>query len=130
MGKRVRDDLDPDVEAAYRRLMDASDKLASIRIQSAHEREGDWDTRRDVDDAMMQRLAGSHDASPELVRYSKRVAAGLCEWRDADQLAIPVPPEIVLIKRSPLFRWYPARDNADGAGSEPEHVGPYRIPWE
>lgn len=124
------DDLDPNIERAFRKLMDASDKLAGVRIKSERERSGDWDMRRDVDDAMMNDLAGSPDASSDLIRYAKRVAAGICEWRDIEQLANPLPPEICSIKDSPLFRWYPARPTRADPADDPEDDRPYRIPWE
>lgn len=125
----MMEDLDPNIERAYRRLMDASDKLAGVRIRSERERNGDWDTRRDVDDAMMNQLAEAPDASPELKSYARRVAAGICEWRDIDELANPVPVEVWKIKHSPLFRWYPARTVPVQEAVRDEDE-PYRIPWE
>lgn len=122
--------MDPTIETAFRRLMDASDKLASVRIRSEHERVGDWDTRRVVDDALMQRLAESNDASPELARYGRLVAAGHREWRDVDRLAVPIPPEVAQLKESSLFRWFPDRPNKRIDEFDPEYTTPYRIPWE
>ena len=47
-----------------------------------------------VDDAVMEQLAASSDASPALRQYASRVAAGQCRWSEIEAVAHPVPPEV------------------------------------
>ncbi|MCD2108102.1 hypothetical protein O4214_25335 [Rhodococcus erythropolis] len=46
--------------------------------------EGDWDSRIDVTDHLLNFLAGRPEASAELRHYATRVAAGECRWEKSN----------------------------------------------
>ncbi|QRE83103.1 hypothetical protein F1734_24595 [Rhodococcus ruber] len=81
-----------------------------------------------VDDAVMEQLAASGEASPALRQYASRVAAGQCRWSEIEAVAHPVPPEVAELKANPRFRWFPASPRTTPAAGQDQE--PYRIPWQ
>lgn len=105
MGECGMSELDPAVEHAYRRLMDATDRLSTARLRSQQYRHGDWDKRTDVDEQLMWRLADDANASNELREYADRVRSGECAWSEIESKLPVLPREIQEMKASPNFWW-------------------------
>jgi hypothetical protein len=124
----VTDEIPPFLRSAYGRLRDAIDDAETARIRAAKFREGDWDKRIDVTDAIMERTAGRDDASSAIRAYAARVAAGQCHWYEIESRSNPIPPEVAYFKNSHIYRWYP--NATPPPVSEPEETEPYSIPWE
>ncbi|MFD1815784.1 hypothetical protein [Rhodococcus gannanensis] len=126
----MTDDIPPFLRSAYGRLRDAIDDAESARIRAAKFRQGDWDKRIDVTDAIMERTAGLDDASPAIRAYAARVAAGECRWYEIESRSNPVPPEVDFFKNSPIYRWYPNATPPPALEPDFDEPEPYRIPWE
>ncbi|CAM4242294.1 hypothetical protein NONI108955_16355 [Nocardia ninae] len=99
-------DLDPQVDAIARKVMDAVDNLrtATIRLSNIDVDEL-FDSPTEVSEEFIAMVAGMDTASPALKAYAERVSTGECRWRDIETLARPVPPEVAEMKNSPLFIW-------------------------
>ena len=98
-------DLDPAVARAFRRLTDASDRLATARIRTDRMQYPRLNDPVEVDHDLMLRLAGREDASDALKSYAERVLAGECSWHEIESRAVPVPPEVAELKADPYFIW-------------------------
>ncbi|MDH6283670.1 hypothetical protein [Prescottella agglutinans] len=122
------DDIPPHLRAAYNRLMSTADDLATARIRAEKQRSGDWDTRTEVDDAIMDELAVMPSASNELRAYATRVATGECRWNEIEWRAAVVPPEIVELQRSARFVWF--RNPTPRPTPVEEDETPFRFQWE
>jgi hypothetical protein len=117
------------LEAAVRRIQDAGYTIDTHRIRADHVSNGDWDTRIDVDEALMSRLAGTDTASDSLRAFASRVDAGTAEWHDIERILRTLPPEVIELKASKHYRWCWGYQPpvATPVEDEPE---PYRIPWQ
>ncbi|MFR9752276.1 hypothetical protein ACL02S_14740 [Nocardia sp. 004] len=99
-------DLDPEIEAAARRVMDGVDDLRTARLRA--ERMDVAEILRQptpVTAELMSDLAALPHASPELRAYAERVRTGECRWSEIELFARPLPPEAVELKASPNFLW-------------------------
>lgn len=98
--------LDASVDAAFQKLSNAADRLATARIRTdridVHELVNE---PIEVDDGLMFNLAALPTASAELRAYCIRVYAGECQWCDIERLSVPVPPEVAELKASPNYAW-------------------------
>ncbi|RDI18497.1 hypothetical protein DEU38_12065 [Rhodococcus sp. AG1013] len=122
------DGIPPHLRSAYDRLMNSADSLATERIRAERQRHGDWDTRTEIDDAFMDRLAAMPDVSDELRAYAARVAAGECRWEEIEWRAAAVPPEIAELRQSRHFVWF--RNPTPRPTPVEEDEAPYRFQWE
>ncbi|MEV0945340.1 hypothetical protein [Rhodococcus sp. NPDC049939] len=99
-------DLDPSVETAFRKLSDAADRLETVRIRTERTVIADLvNEPTPVTEGLMFELASMPNSSPELRAYAARVDSGECTWREIEQRARPVPPEVAELKDSPYFTW-------------------------
>ncbi|GAA5103835.1 hypothetical protein GCM10023319_72010 [Nocardia iowensis] len=99
-------DLDPEVEAIARKVMDAVDNLRTATIRLANVDVDElFDGPTEVTEEFIAMVAGMDTASPALKTYAERVGSGECRWCDIETLARPVPPEVAEMKSSPLFIW-------------------------
>ncbi|WP_245550806.1 hypothetical protein [Nocardia paucivorans] len=98
--------LDPEVEAMARRVLNAADDLetASLRVERTV-LEDLWRDPILVNEGLMSALAAIPNASPELKAYAARVEAGECRWPEIELMARPVPPEVAELKNSPSYAW-------------------------
>ncbi|MGY1896624.1 hypothetical protein ACW9HR_05505 [Nocardia gipuzkoensis] len=105
-GSMREPDLDPEIEAAARRVMDGVDDLrtAHLRVERMNVAEI---LRRPtpVTEELMFDLAALPHASPELRAYAELVHNGECQWAEIEVLARPLPPEVADLKASPNFIW-------------------------
>ncbi|MDO3650491.1 hypothetical protein [Nocardia mangyaensis] len=105
-GSMREPDLDPEVEAISRKVMDAVDNLRTATIRLANiDIDELFDGPTEVTDEFISTVAGMDTASPALKAYADRVGSGECRWCDIETLARPVPPEVAEMKGSPLFTW-------------------------
>jgi hypothetical protein len=99
-------DLDPEVEAIARKVMDAVDNLRTANIRLANiDIDELFDGATEVTEEFISMVANMDTASPALATYAERVRNGECRWCDIEALASPVPPEVTEMKSSPLFIW-------------------------
>ncbi|MEV6223260.1 hypothetical protein AB0M13_16555 [Nocardia fluminea] len=110
-GSMREPDLDAEVEAFARKVMDAADNLrtATIRLTSINVDEL-FESATEVTEEFISMVAGMDTASPALKAYAARVAAGECRWCDIETLARPVPPEVAEMKSLPrefIWKWTP-----------------------
>ncbi|NLE80728.1 MAG: hypothetical protein GX610_14325 [Rhodococcus sp.] len=99
-------DLDASVDAAFQKLSNAADRLATARIRTSRIDVNELINEPiEVDDGLMYNLASLPTASPELRAYCIRVYAGECQWCDVERLSVPVPSEVAELKASPHFMW-------------------------
>ncbi|WP_410872289.1 hypothetical protein [Nocardia sp. A7] len=110
-GSMREPDLDAEVEAFARKVMDAADNLrtATIRLTSIDVDEL-FNSATEVTEEFISMVAGMDTASPALKAYADRVAAGECRWCDIETLARPVPPEVAEMKSLPqefTWKWAP-----------------------
>lgn len=110
-GSMREPNLDAEVEAFARKVMDAADDLrtATIRLTSL-DVEQLFDSATEVTEEFISMVAGMDTASPALKAYAERVAAGECRWCDIETLARPVPPEVAEMKSLPqefIWKWTP-----------------------
>lgn len=99
-------DVDPAVEAAYRKLLSAVDDLRTARIRmDEFDIQAFLDEPTEVTEEFMQALAIRPGASPELTNYWMRVQRGECQWSEIEIWARPLPPEVAEIKSSDRFIW-------------------------
>ncbi|MFB7878046.1 hypothetical protein ACFC06_22590 [Nocardia sp. NPDC056064] len=99
-------DLDPEVEAIARKVMDAVDNLRTATIRLANiDVDELFDGATEVNEDFISMVAGMDSASPALKDFAERVRSGECRWCDIEVLARPVPPEVAEMKSSSLFVW-------------------------
>ncbi|MCQ4117754.1 hypothetical protein [Rhodococcus tibetensis] len=99
-------DLDPAVEAAFRKLSDAADRLETVRIRTERTAVADLvDEPTPVTEGVMFELAAMPQSSPELKTYATRVDNGECTWPEIERRAWPLPPEVTELKDSRYFTW-------------------------
>ena len=121
-------EVPPHLDSPLRRIHQAVTDLEAAVIRARRFAGADRDRRIEVDDALMEQLAATADASPELRLYASRVAAGQCRWSEIEVTARPVPPEVAELKTNPRIRWFPEPPRTSpAAGQEWES---YRIPWQ
>ncbi|WP_433726078.1 hypothetical protein ACQP0C_32140 [Nocardia sp. CA-129566] len=105
-GSNREPNLDPEVDAAVRNLMAAVADLDTARIQFENlDISALFGEPTTVDEEFMSDLAAVPTASPELQAFAARVHHGECQWREIEQLARPLPPEVAELKISPRFTW-------------------------
>ncbi|WP_068275447.1 hypothetical protein [Aldersonia kunmingensis] len=103
---RYEPDLDPDIEQAYRRLMDRSDELATARLRVERlDVHAILSEPTLVTEEFMSNLASTEHASPELRNFADRVHSGECRWSEIEFRARPLPHEVAELKESPNFVW-------------------------
>lgn len=122
-------DVPPHLEAAVRRIQDAGHAVDTRRIRADQVSNGDWDTRIDVDEALMSRLAETDAASDALRAFAARVDADTAEWRDIERILRTLPPEVIELKASKHYRWRWDHQSPVATPVEDEPK-PYRIPWQ
>ena len=106
MSLRDEPDLDPDVEAAFRRAMNSGDDLSTAIIQADNLDVHAVLTEPTVVTAeFMAELAALPSASPALQAYAELVRDGRCRWDEIEVFAYPLPPEVVELKASTQFIW-------------------------
>lgn len=99
-------DLDPAMEAAFRKLSDAADRLETVRLRTENTEIADLiNEPLPVTDGFMSGLAAMPNSSAELKTYAARVDSGECQWSEIELRASPVPPEVAELKESPNFVW-------------------------
>ncbi|MGW0177808.1 hypothetical protein [Nocardia sp. NPDC003345] len=99
-------DLDPQMEALARRVLNAVDDLETARLRLERTELADlWSEPIPVTESLLQRMADSPASSAELKAYAMRVAAGECLWCDIERLARPMPPEVPELKSLPAYEW-------------------------
>ena len=105
-GKGIDPNLDPRIEAVFRKLMNAADDLETVRLRVERTDVAEiLNQPSPVTDDLMSALAAAPNASSELAAYAARVTAGEVRWCDIEQLARPVPREVAELKASPNFIW-------------------------
>lgn len=99
-------DIEPDIEQAFRRLMDSADDLETARLRAERlDVHALFSEPTVVTEEFMAMLAGSQNASPELRVFAERVYAGECRWSEIELRARPLPPEVAELKASTNFFW-------------------------
>lgn len=99
-------DVDPEVESAYRKLMNSVDDLRTARIRMENfDIQAYLDAPTEVTEEFMQMLAEAPGVSAELTGYSQRVQSGECRWSEIEHYLRPLPPEVTEIKASDRFIW-------------------------
>ncbi|MGW6659102.1 hypothetical protein [Rhodococcus sp. NPDC055024] len=122
----MNSEIPPELRSSYDKIMKAAAAVADAAIKLDRVTDGDWDSRIDVTDHLLNFLADRPEASPELRHYAARVAAGECRWEQIESQLRALPAELVELKNSPRFIWFSAPPISDGD----EDYEPYRIPWE
>jgi hypothetical protein len=103
---RHEGDVDPDIEQAYRRLMDRADDLETARLRAERlDVHALMSEPTLVTEEFMSQLATMPHSSPELRAFAERVYSGECRWSEIESSARPVPPEVAELKDSPNFAW-------------------------
>jgi hypothetical protein len=103
---RHEPDLDPDIEQAFRRLMDRADDLETARLRAERlDVHALLSEPTLVTEEFMSDLARIPHASAELRAYAERVYSGECRWSEIETLARPLPTEVAELKDSPNFVW-------------------------
>ncbi|QBS42443.1 hypothetical protein [Nocardia sp. CS682] len=98
--------LDPEIEAVARRVMNGVDELKTVRLEVERMDVSAILSRPTVvTTEFMFELAAAPAASPELQAYGARVRSGECFWPAIELLAHPLPPEVIDLKNSPQFIW-------------------------
>ncbi|WP_245839156.1 hypothetical protein [Nocardia donostiensis] len=98
--------LDPEIEAAARRVMDSIDGLRTARIRAENmDVASVLHEPTVVTDELMFEFAALPYASPELRYYAERVRNGECRWQEIELLMRPLPPEVLDLRSSPNFIW-------------------------
>lgn len=119
-------DVPPELRSIYNKIMNAAAQVETAAIRLDRVSNGDWDSRTDVTDELMDALAAKEGASPELRQYAERVANGECRWDQIESRVKVLPIEVIELKQSPRVIWYPTPPKP----VVDEYYEPYRIPWE
>lgn len=123
---RTDSEVPPELRGGYDKIMKAAAAVDDAAIKLDRVTDGDWDSRIDVTDHLLNFLTGGPKASAELRHYATRVAGGECRWEQIESQLRALPAELVELKDSPRFIWFSAPPIAD----VDEDYEPYRIPWE
>ncbi|MCC8928738.1 MULTISPECIES: hypothetical protein [Nocardiaceae] len=116
---------DPLLREAMRTMADALDRLSDARAEVERTPMPSFTEPRVADSSLMYFLASRPEASPELRAYAERVSLGECRWQDIDTACVPLPPEVLELKREPLLVWFPPSQEPP-----PDDEEPYTIPWQ
>lgn len=114
---------DPNVDAAYNKVLDALARLDAARRRAENTTIGASRTSITVTEALLRQLSGSPHATHELRAFAVAVAAGDSTWDRIEVDSRPVPDEVVELRADPLVVW--PHDWPLDSGQEP-----YRIPWQ
>lgn len=99
-------DVDPQVESAYRKLMNSVDDLRTSCIRMENfDIQAYLDEPTEITEEFMQVLAAAPGTSSELADYGMRVQNGECRWSEIEYYLRPLPPEVSEIKASDRFIW-------------------------
>ncbi len=105
-GSMREPDLDPEIEAAARRVLDSVDDLRTVRMRVENlDVAAVLNEPTLVTEGLMFEFASLPTASPALRDFALRVRAGECRWPEIESLVSPPPPEVVDLKSSARFIW-------------------------
>ncbi|SNT27762.1 hypothetical protein [Rhodococcoides kyotonense] len=110
-------------DPAARKVLDAVGRLEEACRRADASPVAPIRKRTVVTEAVLERLARSPWASPELHAFASTVAAGGSTWDRIEVDARPIPPEVSELRADPSAGWPPNWPiEADDQ--------PYRIPWQ